>query len=102
MKLYKTKIGRIFNFIKNEGKLEFGDKVQIIKNNSKYDKYNKYINKYGILRNIDYSKKECMFEIRFEDGYTYGFDFNELRKISDEEYFKHLGKYKKIFDKIKF
>ena len=30
MKLYKTKLGRIYNFIKNKGKLERRDIVKII------------------------------------------------------------------------
>lgn len=100
MKLYKTKLGRIFNFIKNEGKFEYGNQVQVMKNTSKYEKYNKYINQYGIIRNIDYSKKEYMFEVKFADGNMYGFNSNELRKISDDEYFKNYNKYKKIFSEI--
>ena len=38
MKLYKTKLGRIINFIKNEGKFEYGTQVQVIKNTSNYSK----------------------------------------------------------------
>lgn len=100
MKLYKTKLGRIINFIKNEGKFKYGTQVQVTKNTSKYDKYNKYVNKYGIVRNIDYSKKEFMIEVRFADGQMYGFNPNELRIIKDKEYFDNYSKYKKIFAQI--
>ena len=101
MKQYKTKLGRILNFILNENKFRYGDYVEVIKNNSKYEKYDKYINKYGIIRNIDYSKKKCMFEVKFEDGNMYGFDSDELRKISDKEYFEKYNEYKRIFNNIK-
>lgn len=101
MKLYKTKLGRILNFILNENKFRYGDQVEVIKNNSKYEKYDKYINKYGIIRNIDYSKKKYMFEVKFEDGNMYGFDSDELRKISDKEYFEKYNEYKRIFNNIK-
>lgn len=30
MKIYKSKIMKVINFIKNEGKFEFGDMVKII------------------------------------------------------------------------
>lgn len=100
MKLYKTKLGRIINFIKNEGKFEYGIQVQVIKNTSKYEKYNKYINQYGIVRNIDYSKKEYMIEVRFADGQMYGFNPNELRIIKDKKYFANYNKYKEIFNAI--
>lgn len=101
MRLYKTKLGKIINFIKNEGKFEYGSQVQVIKNTSGYERYDKYVNQYGIVRNIDYSKKEFMFEVRFEDGQMYGFNANELRLISDEEYYANYKKYKEIFNKIK-
>ena len=100
MKLYKTKLGRIYNFIKNEGKFEYGTQVQVIKNTSKYDKYDKYVNQYGIIRNIDYSKKDYMFEVKFADGCMYGFKENELRIIKDKEYFANLDKFRKIFAEI--
>ena len=100
MKLYKTKIGRIINFIKNEGKFEYGTQVQVMKNTSKYKEYDKYVNQYGIVRNIDYSKKEYMIEVKFSDGKMYGFNPNELRVIDDDEYFKNYNKFKTIFNKI--
>lgn len=100
MKLYKTKLGRIINFIKNEGKFEYGTKVQVMKNTSKYKKYDKYVNQYGIVRNIDYSKKEYMIEVRFADGNMHGFNPNELRIIKDIEYFDNYNEYKNIFAKI--
>lgn len=100
MNLYKTKLGRIINFIKNEGKFEYGTQVQVMKNTSKYDRYDKYINQYGIVRNIDYSKKEFMIEVRFADGKMYGFNPNELRIIKDKEYFKDFIKFREIFAQI--
>ena len=100
MKLYKTKLGKIINFIKNEGKFEYGNQVQVMKNTSKYDKYDKYVNQYGIVRNIDYSKKEFMVEVKFADGHMYGFNPDELIKITDDEYFKNYNKFKKIFNEI--
>lgn len=100
MKLYKTKLGRIINFIKNEGKFRYGSQVQVMKNTSEYNKYDKYINQYGIVRNIDYSKKEFMIEVRFADGQMYGFNPNELRLITDKEYFENYNKYKSIFAQI--
>ena len=101
MKLYKTKLGRILNFILIDNKFRHGDQVEVIKNNSKNEKYDKYINKYGIIRNIDYSKKKYMFEVKFENGNMYGFDSDELRKISDKEYFEKYNEYKRIFNNIK-
>ena len=100
MKLYKTKLGRIVNFIKNEGKFEYGSQVQVMRNDSKYDRYDKYIGQYGIVRNIDYSKKEFMFEVKFADGQMHGFNENELRIIKDKEYFANLNKFREIFGKI--
>ena len=100
MRLYKTKLGRIINFIKNENKFEYGNQVQVMKNTSKYDKYDKYINQYGIVKNIDYSKKEFMIEVKFADGQIYGFNPDELRKITDDEYFNNYSKFKVIFNKI--
>lgn len=100
MKLYKTKLGRIMNFMKNEGKFEYGTQVQVIKNTSKYDRYDKYVNQYGIVRNIDYSKKEYMIEVRFADGQMYGFNPSELRIIKDTEYFANYSKFKEIFNAI--
>lgn len=97
MKLYKTKLGRIINFIKNEGKFDYGSQVQVMSNDSKYSKYDKYVGQYGIVRYIDYSKKEYMFEVRFADGQMYGFNENELRLIKDEEYYANLDKFREIF-----
>ena len=100
MKLYKTKLGRIINFIKNESKFKYGTQVQVLKNTSQYSKYDKYINQYGIVRNIDYSKKEYMIEVKFADGQMYGFNPNELRIIKDKEYFSNYSKFKAIFNEI--
>ncbi len=101
MKLYKTKLGRIINFIKNENKFVFGSQVKVLKNTvTDYPKYDKYIGQYGIIVNIDYSKKEYMFEVKFADGNKLGFNEDELHKITDDEYFNNYKEYKEIFNKI--
>ena len=90
MKVYKSKIMKIINFAKNEGKFERGDMVLVHGVLDK--KYKKYNGKLGIIVNIDYSKKYCMFAIKFEDKQTIGFNENELTKI---EYDNPL-RYKKL------
>ena len=80
MKIYKSKIMRIINFVKNEGKFEYGDMV--IVHDVLDKKYKKYNNKLGIIVNIDYSKKECLFEVKFEDNQKIGFNEKELTKIT--------------------
>ena len=80
MKIYKSKVMRIINFAKNEGKFERGDMVRV--HNVLDKKYKKYNDKLGYIVNIDYSKKECMFEVKFEDKKEFGFNENELVKIN--------------------
>lgn len=79
MKLYKSKIMRIINFAKNENKFEYGDMVYVHDVLDK--KYKKYNGKLGYIINIDYRKKEYMFEVKFEDKQKIGFNENELTKI---------------------
>lgn len=95
MKLYKTKIGRIFNFIKNEGKFEYGDMVKILplKDDLGIENfYAKYIGLLGIVTSIDYTKKDFIFGVKFEDGNKIDFKANELEKILPE----NPTRYKKL------
>lgn len=80
MKILKTKIERVINFIKNEGKFHRGDLVEVIRNNSKYNFYDSYIGKFAVVTNIDYSKKENIVGLKFIDGKNFDFCVNELRK----------------------
>lgn len=87
MKIYKRKIKRIINFIKNEGKFERGDMVKIIsvKDNPGYDNfYEKYVGQYGIVTGIDYAKKNYIIEVKFEDKNKIDFKIKELEKIQPE------------------
>lgn len=87
MKRYKTKIGRIINFIKNENKFEFGDMVRILpldKDLGTENFYTKYIGLLGIITSISYDKKDYIFGVKFEDGNRVDFKANELEKIQPE------------------
>lgn len=92
MKLYKTKLGRIYNFIKNEGKLERWDIVKILPLTHKDgltltipdNPYGKYVGQLGIVVGIDYTKKYYIFGVKFEDGKTFDFKLKELEKIQPE------------------
>ena len=71
MKIYKSKIMKIINFIKNEGKFEFGDMVKIkgLKKDLGEDNfYAKYQGQLGIVTSISYNKKDFIFGVKFEDG----------------------------------
>ena len=95
MKIYKSKLMRVLNFIKNEGKYERGDMVKVketIELGRYYDRYIKYINKLGIVVGIDYTKKDYIVGVKFEDGLTFDFKIEELEKIQPE----NPVKYKKI------
>ena len=64
MKIYKNKLARIINFIKNEGKFKFGDIVKIkdIKDDLETENfYAKYIGKIGVVTSISYFKKDYIF-----------------------------------------
>ncbi|MCI8620613.1 MAG: hypothetical protein HFJ50_02025 [Clostridia bacterium] len=87
MKKYKTKLGRIINFIKNENKFEFGDMVRILPLNKDLGTenfYTKYIGLLGIVTSISYDKKDCVFGVKFEDGNRIDFRASELEKIQPE------------------
>lgn len=87
MKRYKTKLGRIFNFIKNEGKFEFGDMVKVLPLKADLGEenfYAKYSGLLGIVTSISYDKKDYIFGVKFEDGNRIDFKANELEKIQPE------------------
>lgn len=86
MKIYKSKIMKIINFIKNEGKFEFGDMVKIkkLKNLGKDSCYCKYQGQLGIVTSISYDKKDFIFGVKFEDGKRFDFRRSELEKIQPE------------------
>ena len=54
MKLYKTKLGRIINFIKNEGKFKRSDYVKVMQNTSKRKDYDKYVGQRAIFAYIPF------------------------------------------------
>lgn len=60
MKIYKSKIMKVINFIKNEGKFEFGDMVRVKelkKDLGEENFYAKYQGQLGIVTSISYNKK---------------------------------------------
>lgn len=84
MKRYKSKFMRIINFIRNEGKFEYGDMVKVKKLKEQLgteNYYTKYEGKLGIVTSISYDKKDYIFGIKFEDGNHIDFKANELEKI---------------------
>lgn len=96
MKIYKSKLKRIINFIKNEGKFKRTDYVKVIKNTSKYADYNKYIGQNAIVTNIDYTKKDYIIGLKFLDGKNLDFKIDEIEKLDyrceySEEYTKLLN-----------
>lgn len=87
MKIYKSKIMKTINFIKNEGKFERGDMVKVLNvdsNTGANDWYTKYVNKYGIVVGIDYSKKDYIVGVKFEDKEIIDLMPKELEKILPE------------------
>ncbi len=87
MKRYKSKIMKIVNFIKNEGKFEFGDMVRVLplkKDLGEENFYTKYIGLSGIVTSISYDKKDYIFGVKFEDGNRIDFRADELEKIKAE------------------
>lgn len=85
MKTFKTKIGRIINFIKNEGKFQRADLVEVQNNFSQNEIYDKYIGQKAIVTNIDYSKKDNIVGLKFLDGENFDYEPRELRKCSSIE-----------------
>lgn len=87
MKIYKSKMMKVINFIKNEGKFEFGDMVRVKeleKDLGEENFYVKYQGQLGIVTSISYDKKDYMFGVKFEDGNRIDFKSNELEKIQPE------------------
>lgn len=85
MDIIKTKVGRIINFIKNEGKFERADLVKVQKNSSKYKIYDKYIGQYAVVTSIHYDKKENIVGLKFLDGNNLDFKPSELKKCDYKE-----------------
>jgi hypothetical protein len=96
MKISKNKISRILNFIKWENKLDQGDIVKIIRNESKYKNYDKYVEQYGKVIFIHYDKPDYPFDIKFLDGEHYCFKLSELCKVNEEEYLKKYSDLKEL------
>jgi len=90
MKMYKTKLGRAINFIKNENKFKRADLVEVISNTSKYKCYDKYIGQYAVVTNTDYSKKDYIVGLKFLDGTNIDYKPSELRKCDYVE--EHTSK----------
>lgn len=82
MNLYKTKIGRVINFIKNEGKFKRADLVQVLENDSNYEKYGKYVGQFAVVTDINYDKKDYIVGLKFLDGEGFCFKPTELRKCN--------------------
>lgn len=88
MKIYKSKLMRVINFIKNEGKFEYGDMVKVkeLKSNLGTENfYAKYEKQLGIVTSISYNKKNFIFGVKFEDGNHVDFRASELEKIQPED-----------------
>lgn len=88
MKIYKSKLMRVINFIKNEGKFEYGDMVRVKELKSDLGTenfYTKYEKQLGIVTSISYNKKDFIFGVKFEDGNHVDFRASELEKIQSED-----------------
>ena len=88
MKIYKSKLMRVINFIRNEGKFEYGDMVRVKELKSDLGTenfYAKYQGQLGIVVSITYSKKDFIFGVKFEDGNHIDFKASELEKIQPED-----------------
>lgn len=94
MRILKGKLFRVINFIKNEGKFKRTDYVKVIKNNSKYLDYNKYLGQKAIVTNIDYDKKEFIVGLKFLDGTNLDFRPDEIEKLD------YIEQYCKEYDKL--
>ena len=91
MKIYKSKIMKVINFIKNEGKFEFGDMVRVKelkKDLGEENFYAKYQGQLGIVTSISYNKKDFVFGVKFEDGNRIDLS-SELEKLSLENQIKY-------------
>ena len=79
---------RVINFIKNEGKFEYGDMVRVTELKSDLgieNFYTKDQGQLGIVTSISYNKKDFIFGIKFEDGNHVDFRASELEKIQPED-----------------
>lgn len=88
MRIYKSKLMRVINFIKNEGKFEYGDMVRVkeLKSNLGTENfYTKYQGQLGIVTSISYNKKDFIFGVKFEDRNHVDFRASELEKIQPED-----------------
>lgn len=85
MDIIKSKIRRIINFAKNEGKFERADLVKVLKNTSDLKIYDKYIGQYAVVTNIHYDKKENIVGLKFLDGENLDFKPSELKKCGYAE-----------------
>ena len=87
MKIYKIKLMKVINFIKNEGKFEFGDMARVLplkKDLGEENFYTKCVGLFGIVTSISYDKKDYIFGVKFEDGNRIDFKADELEKIGAE------------------
>lgn len=98
MKIYKRKIERIINFIKNENKFKRTDYVKVIKNSSKNLDYNNYIGKRAIVTNINYDKKDYIVGLKFQNGINLDFKIDEIEKLDDIEMYSN--EYKQLLKMI--
>jgi len=85
MNIIKTKMGRIINFIKNEGKFKRGDFVEVLKNDTGYGILDIYVGQHAIVTNINYDKKDNIVGLKFIDGENIAFKPSELKKCDHEE-----------------
>ena len=75
---------RVINFIKNEGKFEYGDMVKVKKLKDELgieNYYTKYEGKLGIVTSISYDKKDYIFGVKFEDEKHIDFKASEIERI---------------------
>jgi len=93
MKIYKNKIFKVINFIKNEGKFERTDYVKVIKNKSGDLKYDTLLRQKAIVTNIDYSKKDYIIGVKFKNGVHLDFRPDELEKLDYKEMYTEEYKY---------
>mgnify|MGYP003374765482 CR=1 FL=1 len=84
MRRYKNKFMKVINFIRNEGKFEYGDMVKIKQLKDELGVENYYTNyegKLGIITSVSYDKKDYIFGVKFEDGNHIDFKASEPEKI---------------------
>ena len=92
MKIYKSKLARIINFIKNEGKFKRTDYVKVKIN------YKNYMGQKAIVTNIDYDKKDYIVGIKFLDGENFDFRIDEIEKLDIVE--QYSEDYRKLLNMI--